>query len=81
VYYPDYIAGLVFLLGGILASIAYFIRIRKVKRKFKVSFIELYDDKYSNEIKAGLKGLTVIQISLVLGALVLAIIIAIINKQ
>ncbi len=80
-YYPDYFAVLVFILGGVFAMVAYFIRIRQIRKTLNITYIELYDEKYSANIKSGLKGLTRIQITIMLTSIILAIFLSIINKH
>lgn len=78
---PESITGFIFILGSVFAAAAYFIRINKVRNKLGISFPELYDEKYKEDVKNGLKGLTRIQIFWIIFFLILSILTAVINKQ
>ena len=80
-YYPDYIALIVFMLGAFMAAVVYIKRLIKIRKQLGVKSLEMYDEKYSDVIKQGMKGVTRLQILWIIIFLILAIITAIINKQ
>lgn len=80
-YFPNYVAGIVYMTGVLIAVILYIIRIRKVGKELGISFWEMYDEEYSQKIKEGLKGLGWQQWGVIFLFLFLAIMTAIINKQ
>lgn len=79
-YFPDYIAGIVFITGAIIATILYFIRISRIRKELSISFMEMYHERYSDKIKEGLKGLGWKQLGVIVLFTFLAILTAIINN-
>ncbi|WP_289056084.1 hypothetical protein [Carboxylicivirga marina] len=80
-YYPEYIAGIVFITGPILTWIFYIIKLRKVLKDLGYSFVDLFEENRSNEIKIRMKGLRLTSVGIVVLFLLLAILIAVINQQ
>ncbi len=81
-YFPDYIAGVVFMLGPLFVTLNVVFRYKKIHKQTGLQYTDLlFNEDNSQLVKKSMKGIMLINVFMLVLFLILAYATAIINQQ